>query len=112
MRVNELALSQAVLPSLAKVGIHEVEQLAEHRTGELLRRPELSSGAGERWDQRVGSRLQADLAQGARGFGVVPGDRERIDVQANSECFCLASDSFDRCLDGYMPCGRCSWVGA
>lgn len=46
MRVNELALSQAVLPSLAKVGIHEVEQLAGHRTGELLRRPELSSGAG------------------------------------------------------------------
>ncbi|HEY5194620.1 MAG TPA: sigma factor-like helix-turn-helix DNA-binding protein [Solirubrobacteraceae bacterium] len=44
MRVNELALSQAVLPSLAKVGIHEVEQLAGHRTGELLRRPELSSG--------------------------------------------------------------------
>lgn len=45
MRVNELALSQAVLPSLAKVGIHEVEQLAGHRTGELLRHPELSSGA-------------------------------------------------------------------
>ena len=44
MRVTELALSQAVLPSLAKVGIHEVEQLAEHRTGELLRRPEFSSG--------------------------------------------------------------------
>jgi Sigma-70, region 4 len=44
MRVNELALSQAVLPSLAKVGIHEVEQLAGHRTGELLHRPEFSSG--------------------------------------------------------------------
>jgi AraC-like DNA-binding protein len=44
MCVNELALSQAVLPSLAKVGIHKVEQLAGHRTGELLRRPELSSG--------------------------------------------------------------------
>jgi hypothetical protein len=44
MRVNELALSQAVLSSLAKVGIHEVEQLAELRTGELLRRPEFSSG--------------------------------------------------------------------
>jgi hypothetical protein len=44
MRVNELALSQAVLSSLAKVGIHEVEQLAEHRTGELLRRPEFGSG--------------------------------------------------------------------
>jgi hypothetical protein len=43
MRVNELALSRAVLPSLAKVGIHEVEQLAGHRTGELLCRPELSS---------------------------------------------------------------------
>ncbi len=44
MRVNQLALSQAVLPSLAKVGIHDVEQLAEQRTGELLRHPELSSG--------------------------------------------------------------------
>lgn len=44
MRVNELALSQAVLPSLAKAGIHEVEQLAEHNLGELLRRPELASG--------------------------------------------------------------------
>ena len=44
MRVTELALSQAVLPSLAKAGIHETEQLAEHRTGELLRRPEFSSG--------------------------------------------------------------------
>ncbi len=44
MRVTELALSQAVLPSLAKAGIHEVEQLAEHTTGELLRRPEFSSG--------------------------------------------------------------------
>ena len=44
MRVNQLALSQAVLLSLAKVGIHEVEQLAEHRIGELLRRPEFSSG--------------------------------------------------------------------
>jgi AraC family transcriptional regulator, regulatory protein of adaptative response / methylphosphotriester-DNA alkyltransferase methyltransferase len=44
MRVTELALSQAVLPSLAKVGIHEVEQLAEHTTGELLRRPEFSRG--------------------------------------------------------------------
>lgn len=44
MRVNQLALSQAVLPSLAKAGIHEVEQLAEHRIGELLRHPELSSG--------------------------------------------------------------------
>ncbi len=37
-------MSRAVLPSLAKVGIHEVEQLDGHRTGELLRRPELSSG--------------------------------------------------------------------
>lgn len=44
MRVTELALSQAVLPSLAKVGIHETEQFAEHRIGELLRRPEFSSG--------------------------------------------------------------------
>jgi hypothetical protein len=44
MRVTELALSQAVLPSLAKAGIHETEQLAKHRTGELLRRPEFSSG--------------------------------------------------------------------
>jgi hypothetical protein len=45
MRVNELALSQAVLPSLAKAGISEVEQLAEHSVVELLRRPEFSSGA-------------------------------------------------------------------
>lgn len=44
MRVNQLALSQAVLPRLAKAGIHQVEQLAEHRIGELLRRPEFSSG--------------------------------------------------------------------
>ncbi|MFI4984884.1 MAG: hypothetical protein ACHP93_03960 [Solirubrobacterales bacterium] len=44
MRVTELALSQAVLPSLAKAGISEVEQLAEHSTVELLQRPELSSG--------------------------------------------------------------------
>ncbi len=44
MRVNELALSQAVLPSLAKVGIQEVEQLTEHRVGDLLRRPEFRSG--------------------------------------------------------------------
>jgi AraC-like DNA-binding protein len=34
VRVTELALSQAVLPSLAKASIHEVEQLAEQRTGE------------------------------------------------------------------------------
>lgn len=45
MRVNQLALSQAVLSSLAKVGIHEVEQLAEHRISDLLERPEFSSGA-------------------------------------------------------------------
>lgn len=44
MRVTELALSQAASPSLARAGIHEVEQLAEHTTGELLRRPEFSSG--------------------------------------------------------------------
>jgi AraC family transcriptional regulator, regulatory protein of adaptative response / methylphosphotriester-DNA alkyltransferase methyltransferase len=44
MRVTELALSQAASPSLARAGIHDVEQLAEHTTGELLRRPELSSG--------------------------------------------------------------------
>ncbi len=44
MRVNELALSQAVLPSLAKAGIHTVEQLAEQNLGELLRQPEFTSG--------------------------------------------------------------------
>ena len=44
MRVNELALSQAFLPSLAKAGIHTVEQLAEHDLGELLRQPEFRSG--------------------------------------------------------------------
>ncbi len=44
MRVNELALSQAFLPSLAKVGIHTVEQLAEQNLGGLLRQPEFRSG--------------------------------------------------------------------
>lgn len=44
MRVDELVLSQAFLPSLAKAGIHEVEQLAAHPLGELLRRPEFRSG--------------------------------------------------------------------
>jgi AraC family transcriptional regulator of adaptative response / methylphosphotriester-DNA alkyltransferase methyltransferase len=44
MRVNELALSQAFLPSLARAGIHTVEQLAEQNLGELLRQPELRSG--------------------------------------------------------------------
>jgi AraC-like DNA-binding protein len=44
MRVNELALSQAFLPSLAKADIHETGQLAEHDLGELLRRPEFRSG--------------------------------------------------------------------
>jgi hypothetical protein len=44
MRVTELALSQAVLSSLARAGIHEVEQLAAHGTGELLERSEFSSG--------------------------------------------------------------------
>jgi len=44
MRVDEPTLSQAVLPSLAKAGIHEVEQLAEHDLGGLLRRPEFRSG--------------------------------------------------------------------
>jgi len=44
MRVNELALSQAVLPSLAKAGIHETGKLAEYDLGELLRRTEFRSG--------------------------------------------------------------------
>lgn len=44
MRVNELALSQAFLPSLANAGIHTVEQLAEQNLGGLLRQPELRSG--------------------------------------------------------------------
>lgn len=44
MRVTELALSQAFLPSLAKAGIHETGQLAEYDLGELLRRPEFRSG--------------------------------------------------------------------
>lgn len=44
MRVTELALSQAASPSLARAGIHEVDQLAEHTTGELIRRPDFSSG--------------------------------------------------------------------
>jgi AraC-like DNA-binding protein len=44
MRVDELALSQAFLPSLARAGIHETGQLAEYDLGELLRRPEFRSG--------------------------------------------------------------------
>lgn len=44
MRVDDLALSQAFLPSLARAGIHDTEQLAEYDLGELLRRPEFSSG--------------------------------------------------------------------
>ena len=44
MRVDELALSQAFLPSLARAGIHDTEQLAEYDLGELLRRPEFRSG--------------------------------------------------------------------
>jgi AraC-like DNA-binding protein/DNA-binding CsgD family transcriptional regulator len=44
MRVDQLALSQAFLPSLAKAGIHTVEQLAEQNLGELLRQPEFRSG--------------------------------------------------------------------
>jgi hypothetical protein len=44
MRVDELALSQAFLPSLARAGIHDTDQLAEHDLGELVRRPEISSG--------------------------------------------------------------------
>jgi AraC-like DNA-binding protein len=44
MRVNELALSQAFLPSLSRAGIHETEQLAEYDLGEMLRRPEFRSG--------------------------------------------------------------------
>ena len=44
MHVNQLALSQAASPSLSRAGIHEVDQLAEHRIGELIRRPEFSSG--------------------------------------------------------------------
>lgn len=44
MRVTELALSQAVLPSLAKAGLQDTDQLAEHTIGELIQRPEFSSG--------------------------------------------------------------------
>ncbi|MGP0100757.1 MAG: hypothetical protein ACLPUT_03925, partial [Solirubrobacteraceae bacterium] len=40
MRVTELALSQAASPSLARAGIHEVDQLAEYTTGELIQRPQ------------------------------------------------------------------------
>ena len=75
MRVNELALSQAVLPSLAKVGIHEVEQLAEHRTGELLRRPELSSGV--ELHELICELHRHGLTPFSRHGGHVQTDRER-----------------------------------
>jgi DNA-binding CsgD family transcriptional regulator len=44
MRVTELDLSLAALASLEAAGIHEVDQLTEHRCGELIQRPEFSKG--------------------------------------------------------------------
>jgi DNA-binding CsgD family transcriptional regulator len=44
VRVDELALSQAALARLRKADIRTVSQLAEHDLGELLDRPELTSG--------------------------------------------------------------------
>jgi hypothetical protein len=80
MRVNELALSQAVLSSLAKVGIHQVEQLAEHRTGELLRRPEFTSGV-ELYE------LICELHR--HGLTPLSGHGGHIETERELEIFCL-----------------------
>src|SRR5580692_1646796 len=74
MRVNHLALSQAVLPSLAKVGIHEVEQLAERRVGELLHRPEFSSGV--ELHELICELHRHGLTPFSRGGGHIQAERE------------------------------------
>src|SRR5579864_4170909 len=75
MRVTELALSQDVLPSLAKAGISEVEQLAEHSTVELLQRPELSSGV--ELYELICELHRHGLTPFSRHGGHVQGERER-----------------------------------
>lgn len=44
MRVTELDLSPAALACLEGAGIHEVDRLLEHESGELIQRPEFSRG--------------------------------------------------------------------
>lgn len=75
MRVTELALSQAASPSLARAGIHEVDQLAEHTTGELIHRPELSSGVV--LYELICELHRHGLTPFSRHGGHVQGERER-----------------------------------
>jgi AraC-like DNA-binding protein len=76
MRVSKLALSRVVLPnSLAGAGIHEVDQLAEHTTGELIHRPELSSGVV--LYELICELHRHGLTPFSRHGGHVQGERER-----------------------------------
>ncbi len=75
MRVTKLALSQAASPSLARAGIHEVDQLAEHTTGELIRRPEFSSGVV--LYELICELHRHGLTPFSRHGGHVQGERER-----------------------------------
>jgi hypothetical protein len=76
MRVSKLAPSQAVLPtSLAGAGIHEVDQLAEYTTGELIQRPELSSGV--ELYELICELHRHGLTPFSRHGGHVQGERER-----------------------------------
>ncbi len=75
MRVTKLALSQAASPSLARAGIHEVDQLAEYTTGELIRRPEFSSGVV--LYELICELHRHGLTPFSRHGGHVQGERER-----------------------------------
>ncbi|HEY5262004.1 MAG TPA: helix-turn-helix domain-containing protein, partial [Solirubrobacteraceae bacterium] len=75
MRVAKLALSQAASPSLTRAGIHEVDQLAEHTTGELIRRPEFSSGVV--LYELICELHRHGLTPFSRHGGHVQGERER-----------------------------------
>ena len=74
MRVTELALSQAASPSLARAGIHEVDQLAGYTTGELIRRPEFSSGV--ELHELICELHRHGLTPFSRSGGHVQGERE------------------------------------
>jgi AraC-like DNA-binding protein len=74
MRVAELALSQAASPSLAGAGIQTVDQLAEYTTGELIRRPEFSSGV--ELHELICELHRYGLTPFARSGGHVQGERE------------------------------------
>ncbi len=66
MRVDELALSQAFLPSLAKAAIHETGQLAEHALGEPILIVETDADLGRQLvDQLHADGHPADLARTA-----------------------------------------------